>query len=158
MYSRKLLAVVIYPSAMVVANLSVATFGPIVTPINSFLLIGMDLTLRDWLQAQVSRWSMLVLIGVSGLLSYLLNPASGMIAVASFVAFTVSAIIDYFVFTIAKGSWLRKANTSNSAGAIVDSLLFPTIAFGSFMPTVVLLQVAAKIAGGSLFAWLLNKK
>lgn len=158
MHSRKLLAVVIYPSAMVAANLSVAAFGSIVIPINSFLLIGMDLTLRDWLQIHISRWSMLILIGVSGLLSYLLNPASGRIAVASFVAFTVSAIIDCFVFTIAKGSWLRRVNTSNSAGAITDSLLFPTIAFGTFMPTVVLLQVATKIAGGSFFAWLLNKK
>ena len=42
-------AIVVYAVAMIVANLTVAAFGPAVTPINAFFLVGLDLTLRDWL-------------------------------------------------------------------------------------------------------------
>ena len=37
-------------------------------------------------------------------------------------------------------------------GAAVDSILFPTIAFGSFLPTIIALQFAAKVAGGALWS------
>ncbi|MCZ2895188.1 hypothetical protein MTR01_14260 [Burkholderia thailandensis] len=37
----------IYIAAVVAANLSVAHFGPASTPINAFLLIGLDLAIRD---------------------------------------------------------------------------------------------------------------
>jgi uncharacterized PurR-regulated membrane protein YhhQ (DUF165 family) len=53
--------------------------------------------------------------------------------------------------------WLIKSNASNAAGAAVDSLIFPTIAFGSLMPAIVLLQFAAKVVGGALWSWMLRK-
>ena len=40
-------ALVVYTLAMTAANLSVAAFGPSVTAINAFVLIGLDLALRD---------------------------------------------------------------------------------------------------------------
>ena len=43
------------------------------------------------------------------------------------------------------------------AGAAVDSLLFPTIAFGALMPQIVLAQFVAKVAGGAFWAWVLAK-
>lgn len=39
--------VIIYIFAVAAANLSVAHFGPAVTPINGLLLIGLDLAIRD---------------------------------------------------------------------------------------------------------------
>lgn len=38
------------------------------------------------------------------------------------------------------------------AGAAVDSLIFPTLAFGALMPHIVLLQFVAKVAGGAMWA------
>jgi len=48
-----LTAISIYASAMVLANLSVAAFGPSISPINAFILIGLDLALRDWLHVRL---------------------------------------------------------------------------------------------------------
>ena len=47
-------AVFVYAAAMILANLSVATFGPWVSLINAFLLIGLDLALRDWLHVRLN--------------------------------------------------------------------------------------------------------
>jgi hypothetical protein len=151
------LAVVIYAAAMTAANLIVAAFGPWVSPINSFFLIGLDLSLRDWLHVRLSRWHMAALIAITGLLTYLLNPAAGMIAIASSVAFTAAALVDWATFTRLRGSWLYRANGSNIAGAAVDSLLFPTIAFGMLLPHIVLMQFVAKVAGGAVWSLLLAR-
>lgn len=152
-----LAAIFVYAIAMTLANLSVATFGPSVTPINAFILIGLDLALRDLLHVRIKQWQMLALIAVTGLLTYVLNPTAGIIAIASASAFTAAALVDYAVFSRVAGSWFRRSNASNVAGAAVDSLVFPTIAFGALMPTIVLAQFAAKVAGGAMWAWLINK-
>ena len=91
------------------------------------------------------------------MLTYLLNPAAGMIAVASAVAFTSAALVDWMAFAKIKGSWMVRANGSNVAGAAVDSLVFPTIAFGALMPHIVAMQFFAKVAGGAVWAYVINK-
>ncbi len=151
------LAIAIYSAAMIGANLSVAAFGPAISPLNSFLLIGLDLALRDWLHVRLRIGQMGALIAATGALTFLLNPAAGKIAVASSVAFTAAALVDWATFAKLRGSWLRRANGSNLAGAAVDSLLFPTLAFGALMPHIVALQFAAKVAGGALWAWALAR-
>ena len=153
-----LTAISIYGSAMILANLSVAAFGPAISPINAFFLIGLDLALRDWLHVRLKAWQMLALILATGLLTYLLNPAAGKIAIASACAFTAAAVVDWATFFKLKGSWLYRANGSNVAGAAVDSLIFPTLAFGALMPHIVAMQFVAKVAGGSLWAYILNKR
>ena len=151
-------ALIIYAVAMTLANLLVATFGPSISPINAFFLIGLDLTLRDWLHVRLKTWQMGCLIVGTGGLSYLLNPAAGMIAVASAVAFLVAALVDWAVFIRTTGAWIKRANISNTAGAAVDSLLFPTIAFGALMPEIVALQFIAKVSGGAVWSYILEKK
>lgn len=153
-----LTAIAIYGSAMILANLSVAAFGPAISPVNAFVLIGLDLALRDWLHVRLKTWQMLALILATGLLTYLLNPAAGKIAIASACAFTAAAVVDWATFFKLKGSWLFRANGSNVAGAAVDSLIFPTLAFGALMPHIVAMQFVAKVAGGSIWAYILNKR
>jgi len=151
------IAIVIYAAAMTLANLSVAKFGPAISPINAFVLIGLDLALRDFLHFRLKAWQMLALIAATGVLTYALNPTAGIIAVASAAAFTSAALIDWATFAKLKGSWIYRANGSNIAGAAVDSLIFPTIAFGALMPQIVLMQFAAKVAGGALWTALIAK-
>lgn len=152
------IAIAAYAAAMTIANLSVATFGPSVTPINAFVLIGLDLALRDWLHVRLKVWQMGLLIAATGALTYVLNPAAGQIAIASACAFTAAALGDWGAFARLRGSWMFRANGSNVVGAAVDSLLFPTIAFGALMPHIVAMQFVAKVAGGAVWAWLLNKR
>lgn len=150
-------ACVIYCAAMIGANASVAYFGPWVSPINSFFLIGLDLALRDWLHFRLKPVQMALLITLGGALTYWLNAAPAQIAIASAVSFVAAACVDWSVFSaLWRRPWLVRSNASNTAGAIVDSLLFPTIAFGAFMPHIVLMQVLAKVGGGFLWSMVLK--
>jgi hypothetical protein len=133
--------VALYLAAIVAANLSVAAFGPGVTIINAFWLIGLDLTLRDRLH---------------GLISYVLNVDAGPIALASTVAFAVSAGLDATAYALLEPyRRLIRINGSNVVGAAADSILFPTLAFGAFLWPIVLGQFAAKVAGGFLWSLIL---
>lgn len=152
-----ILAIAMYVASMLLANLTVAQFGPVVTPINAFLLIGLDLALRDWLHVRLKPWQMGALIAGTSALTYAMNPAAGQIALASAVSFAVAALADWLVFVRMPGSWFRRSVSSNVAGAAVDSLLFPTLAFGALLPPIVVAQFVAKVIGGAVWAWLLSR-
>ena len=152
------MSLIAYALAMTLANLSAAKFGPAVTPINAFVLIGLDLALRDWLHIRLRHWQMFFLISATGGLTYFFSQSAGSIAIASAISFTVAAIADWAVFSRMSGSWIKRANGSNIAGAAVDSVLFPTIAFGELLPEIVVLQFIAKILGGAVWAFFLSKK
>lgn len=155
--------VIIYIAAITIANLLVAWLGPWVSPLNSLFFIGLDLSLRDRLH---ERWKnnhfwlrMLGLIAAASLLSYLINPATGKIALASMIAFGAAALLDTITYRLLiNKQWFVKANGSNVVGAAADSLIFPTIAFGGFLPHIVALQFAAKVLGGLVFAAILKPK
>lgn len=158
-----MMLVAVYLIAIVAANLSVAAFGPGVSIINAFLLIGLDLSTRDALH---ERWQhrhllpkMAGLVVAGSVISWLLNRDAARIAVASAVAFGAAAIADTVIYHLARRSTrLTRMNTSNSVSAAVDSLLFPTIAFGGFMPLITLGQYVAKVGGGAVWAWILNRQ
>jgi len=151
--------IAVYIAAMVSANMLVWWLGPWFSPFNSFLLIGLDLTLRDVMHDRLSRWQMLGVILVGGFITWAVNPAAAKIAIASATAFGISAITDWLVYTYLRSKpWLVRSNGSNVVGAAVDSLIFPTLAFGSFMPHIVALQFAAKVGGGAVWSLLLANK
>ena len=150
-------AVGIYALAMTLANLSIAQFGPAVIPLNAFVLIGLDLALRDFLHVRVNAWQMGLLIACSGLITYALNPTAAHIAIASACAFTAAALADWAVFARMRGSWMARANASNVAGAMVDSIVFPAMAFGGLDPKIVATMFVAKVAGGAIWALMLRR-
>jgi len=151
-----------YLLAAVLANLSVAYFGPTSTIVNAFLFIGLDLTARDKLHdawhGKGLFWKMLLLISVGSGISYLLNKDAGQIAIASLAAFLVAGVVDAVVYQyLYNKEWMVKVNGSNVFSALADSLVFPTIAFGGFLPLIVLGQFAAKVAGGFIWSWIISK-
>ena len=151
-------AIALYVLAMTIANLLVSKLGPSFMPVIAFLLIGLDLALRDFLHEKMRPFQMLLMISAGGVITYVLNPAAGIIAVASASAFMAAALTDWAVFSKMTGSWFKRSNASNVAGAAVDSLVFPTIAFGALMPQIVLMQFIAKVAGGAVWAWVINRR
>ncbi len=156
------LYVSIYLIAVVLANLSVAAFGPSVAVLNAFIFIGLDLTARDYLH---EKWRadrlllrMSLLIATGSVLSYLLNREAANIAGASFLAFAAAATVDTLVYQklINYPRWLR-INGSNVPSALADSLVFPAVAWGfPLMWKIVLGQIIAKILGGFLWSLLLT--
>tara|TARA_R100000501_G_C2558371_1_gene70069 strand:+ start:39 stop:527 length:489 start_codon:yes stop_codon:yes gene_type:complete len=158
---EQIILVTLYLGAIIGANLAVVTWGlSAVLPV-AFLLIGLDLTSRDYLHElwQKKLWlKMAILIGVGSLLSWLLNQAAGQVAIASFVAFAMAGIVDTLIYQVLKNkAFIWRVNGSNVFSSFTDSALFLTIAFGSFMPVVILTQFSVKVLGGFVWALLLRR-
>lgn len=154
--------IILYLVAIILANLTVAWFGTSIVIINAFLFIGLDLTARDKLHEAWNRrglwWKMMLLIASGSVLSWLLNKDAGRIAIASFVAFASAGIADTIIYSILhERAKLVKINGSNVVSAAVDSLVFPTLAFGILMPGIILGQFVAKVGGGFVWSLILNK-
>lgn len=148
----------IYISVICAANLLVAHFGPWITPINAFVLVGLDMVLRDILHERYGIIRSVLLSAVAGAISYAINPAAGIIAIASVVAFFAASLANAWVYQLLiRKPWLNKSNAGNVAAAAVDSGLFPVIAFGAFMPGIVIGQFLAKVGGGFVWSMLLRK-
>jgi uncharacterized PurR-regulated membrane protein YhhQ (DUF165 family) len=137
-------AMVAYIGAIFAANWFVANIGeqavpggPYTIPVgfgldapSGVLWAGLAFTLRDLVQASLGRAWSIVAIVVGALLSALVAPA---FAVASGSAFLLGEGLDFAVYTqlAERGRWLLAVIASNTVGAVVDSLLFLGIAFGS---------------------------
>ena len=155
--------ILMYLGAAVLANMSVFYFGKWMTIVNAFLFIGLNITSRDkmhdvWKNDKlVLKMGLLILTG--SLISYALNTGASRIAIASFVSFVLAGIVDTLVYHIViKKRRLVRINVSNLFSSMVDSIAFPTIAFGVFMPLIILGQFIAKVFGGFLWSIVLNKK
>jgi uncharacterized PurR-regulated membrane protein YhhQ (DUF165 family) len=155
------LIVAAYIAAITTANLLVAEYGPSITVVNAFLLIGFDLAARDHLHDAWQKHrhaKMAALIGTAGAISYAANPAAGRIAAASVAAFVLAATADYAVYHAARRwKWEQRTTVSNIAGAAVDSIAFPALAFGFPLLWIVAAgQFAAKVGGGAVWTLLIG--
>ena len=154
--------VVLYLSAIVVANFVVAGFGQAALPFTAWVLIPFDLVTRDVLH---ERWSkakggwvlrMVLLIAAGSILTAALSWDARRIALASFVAFAAAGTVNTAVYhwLRAKGRMLRM-NTSNLFAAVVDSIIFPVIAFWPGVdPWLCAGQAGSKFFGGLFWSWL----
>lgn len=155
------LFVALYIGSIISANLLIAKFGPSLAIIIAFIFIGLDLTSRDQLH-EIWRYKNLTLkmgslIFLGSLISYLINRDSKEIAIASFAAFAIAAIIDSLIYHLLRDkSRFIKINGSNIFSAAADSIIFPLIAFGAFLPIITIGQFAAKTIGGLI--WLIILK
>jgi uncharacterized PurR-regulated membrane protein YhhQ (DUF165 family) len=142
-------------AAITAANLISAEYGPEASIYNAFWLIGLTFVIRDRLHDVWERgrvWKMALLIATGSVLAYAVTPDAGKIGLASGVAFLCAESVDAVVYhAVRRWPWLERSNTSNFFGAAVDSLVFPTIAFGGVMWGVTVGQFTAKVAGALLF-------
>lgn len=112
---------------------------------------GAAFTFRDIVQRAVGRKATVVAVLVGAGLSYAISPA---FAVASGVAFLVSELCDFAVYTpLERKTWLGAVTLSNTVGLVVDSALFLYLAFGSL--AFIEGQIVGKLATTSLAVVLL---
>jgi uncharacterized PurR-regulated membrane protein YhhQ (DUF165 family) len=116
-----------YVATIFAANWLIEHFGVVpvgfglVAPAGVFAA-GLALTLRDVVQATLGRPAVVAAILIGALLSFLVSPA---FAVASGVAFLVSELADFAVYTpLERRSWLAAVAVSNTVGLLIDSWLF----------------------------------
>lgn len=153
----------LYLAAIVAANLSVTHWGPKAVLWNALILIGLDLSCRDRLhdmfRPHLAR-NLAALILAGSALSYIVNRDTARIALASCIAFGAAAVADTLVYHWRRRRpWEERANTSNIAGAVVDSIVFPAIAFGfPLSATFVMSLASVKIAGGYVWSLILRER
>ena len=154
--------VVVFLTLAAAANLAIARWGPGAAVLVALLLVGPDLTVRDRLHDLLGRWrwpGMAALIAAGAPVSYVVNRDAATIAVASCAAFGAAGIADALLYArLRSRPWLQRANGSNVAGAAVDSLVFPLVAFGAVLPGVTAGQFFAKLAGGLLWSLALARR
>ena len=126
-------AIAAYIASIVAANWATSTFG--LVPIGFGLLVtagtfaaGAALILRDWVQQESGRrWVVLAAIVAGALISAWTSAPA--IAFASGIAFLVSELVDWGVFTPLRGRSLAVAVVASSVvSAPVDTVLFLQLA------------------------------
>lgn len=159
-------------ASVLLANLMIATVGqcapgaPCVLPVwplpplyapSGVYAVGLALLARDWLHEAGGRGWVLAGVALGAALSALLSPQ---LALASWLAFAISELADYAVYSPlrARGRPLAVL-LSGAAGAVVDSATFLWLAFGSldFLAGQVVGKVwIAALAAGAL--WLMQRR
>ena len=111
--------------------------GPCVVPVapgvmapSGVTMVGIALVLRDLVQRRLGAALGLGAIVVGALISWVLAPAS--VVIASTVAFLFSEFADFAVYTpLARRRLVLAVFASSVVGLVVDSFVFLWLAFGS---------------------------
>lgn len=111
--------------------------GPCMVPVapglmapSGVLMVGFALVLRDLVQRFLGRGWSLIAIGVGTMLSAIVAPTS--LVLASGVAFLLSELADFAVYTpLQRRGFVLAVVASASAGLVVDSIVFLSLAFHS---------------------------
>jgi queuosine precursor transporter len=154
-----LITLAAYVATIFAANLAITYVG--IVPVGFGLLApagvyfaGLAFSLRDALQETLGRRWVIAAIVVGALISASL---SAQLALASGLAFLISELADFMVYTpLRRRGWLGAVVASNIVGVVVDSALFLWLAFGSlaFLPG----QIVGKLwmtalAVAAIYAW-----
>ncbi len=123
------------------------------------IVTGLILVVRDFAQREVSHFILLpLMIGLG--LSYVMAPAE--IALASGIAFGVSEMVDYIVYTTSDRPLSERVLISSSLSAPIDTTLFLLVANmaipGVFTWMTLITSVVSKIAGAYVVYRLLKRR
>ncbi|GAC1575021.1 MAG: hypothetical protein NVS3B18_08670 [Candidatus Dormibacteria bacterium] len=143
-----IIAALAYIGTVVAANWAVQHYG--IVPVGfgykgpaGVYFVSVALVLRDLVQYSLGRaWSVVALLVAAAVSFAVASPA---LATASACAFLFSELLDFALFTWIAPRWSRAVLVGGIAGAVADSVIFLTIAFGSlaFLPG----QILGKLYG-----------
>jgi uncharacterized PurR-regulated membrane protein YhhQ (DUF165 family) len=146
--------VALFVASIVLANVLTTQFGFV--PVGFGLMAtagtyvaGATLALRDAIQDTLGRWVVIGAILGGAALSFAMS--APFIALASLVAFLVSELADFGVYTpirkrakFGDAKWAIAVGASTVVGAVVDTVLFIGIAFG---PAAILPALPGQLVG-----------
>jgi hypothetical protein len=129
-----LLYLILFVATIFGANWAIETYG--LVPVGPDLIApaggsfaGLAFTFRDLAQDRVGRLWIVAAIVAGALISGLVSTK---FALASGVAFLVSELLDFAVYTpLRRRNWIGAVVASNIVGLVADSIVFLTLAFGS---------------------------
>lgn len=153
-----LLAIAAYITAVVAANWTTSRYGmvtvlPGLATTAGTYAAGIALLARDAVQDAAGRWGVLAAIAAGGALTAATSPT---LAIASTTAFLFAETADMAVYTpLRSRGWVRAVLASNLIGAIVDTLVFLTLAGFPVTGQTVGGQLAGKLLWATLLPVLL---
>ena len=113
------------------------------------LLVGVIFILRDFAQREIGH-KVLGAMAIGAVLSYLM--ADPFVAIASVVAFIISELADWAVYTFTKKPLGQRILISSAVGTPIDSAVFLWM-LGFFTPVGCLLMIVAKMLSALLIWW-----
>lgn len=142
-------AVAGYVGAVIATNVVTASFGlwPVgfgLSATAGTVLAGTSFVLRDAVQEVAGRrMALLALAAGCAISAWMATPA---LALASAAAFGLAELLDMGVYTkLREKGWLRAAAASNTVGAVVDTVVFLTVASFPVTASLVVGQIIGKM-------------
>ena len=118
------------------------------------LVVGFIFIARDFAQRVIGHWVLLAML-IAAILSYFL--ADPFVAIASVVAFAVSELIDWVVYSYTKRPFAQRILLSSLLATPVDTIVFLTIMGWLSVPSV-LVMTASKIVGALIVCFLVRNR
>ena len=144
-----------YIAAIFIANFGFTYLPMIALPGGEMLapmsfLVGFIFVLRDFSQREIGH-RVLAAMAVGGLLSYFM--ADPFVAYASVVAFIISELVDWAVYTFTKRPLKQRILFSSAVGTPIDSAVFMLL-LGFFSWYGLIAMVVSKMVG-AVIVWYL---
>lgn len=158
MYISKYKFTIAYVLSIVLVNIGfvfikpVPLLGEMFPPMS--LIVGIIFILRDYAQKEIGH-KVLGAMVVGALLSYIM--ADPFVAVASVIAFAISELVDWAVYTYTKRPLRDRILLSSAIGTPIDSAVFLLI-LGFFSPGGFILMTIAKMIAAGLIWWRLKSE
>lgn len=122
------------------------------------VVTGLVLVARDFAQREIGHW---VLVAMAVALGLTWATSGGELALASGVAFAVSELVDWAVFTFTKLKLSSRVLLSSALAAPVDTSVFlfgaEAIRDGMFTLPNVTMSIIGKMVGALVIWWLIRK-
>ena len=129
MYYLAFFIATIFFANWAIAEYGLVPVGPALVAPAGVYFAGLAFTFRDLAQERVGRGWIAAAIVVGAVISGLVSTK---FALASGVAFLVSELLDFAVYTpLRRRNWIGAVVASNIVGLVADSIIFLALAFGS---------------------------
>ena len=148
-----------YVAIFTAVNLVVYLCGAWVIPITTSICVAANMMLRDRVFCGRGLKFSAAIAAAAGLCTFAFNHAALTVAIASFTAVVAGAFVAGSVFKLLKNKLpIEKARPiANTCSAVTDSLIYPTIAFMTFLPLVSVEMFASKFLSVLFYTFIINK-
>ncbi len=150
---------VLYIVLIVLVNFAFVRIEPIMLPGGTIwppvaLLVGFVFVVRDFAQREIGHYVLLAMLVGVGLSYFMANPE---VARASAVAFLISEIADWAVYSFTGRPLSQRIFYSSLLGTPVDTVIFLTM-IGFFSVAGAVAMTASKLLGAIIVWWLVRRR
>lgn len=146
-------SVLLYIASVVGVNVGFSLVPMIETPVGLLspmaVIVGFTFVFRDYAQRTAGHWVLAAMVIATGLSFLLANP---FVALASAVAFGVSELADYLLYTLTRLPFHKRVLWSSAISTPIDTLVFLFGINGFTIGTFVLMVISKMIAAVIIYA------